>query len=66
LSLRDAQRTGELDRRVDAAQLAFEINACMTQANYLFVLYRDPKALRLGRKGIRRIIDSARKRPTKR
>ncbi len=58
--VRAAQRTGELDRRIDAAQLAFEIDACMSQANYLFVLFRDPDVLRRGHKGIRRILDAAR------
>lgn len=60
--VRDAQRTDELDRGIDAAQLAFELEACMGQANYLYVLYRDPTALERGREGVRRIIDSARKR----
>jgi AcrR family transcriptional regulator len=63
--VRAAQRSGELDRRTDAAQLAFEIDACMSQANYLFVLFRDPKALRRGREGIRRILDAARVRKSR-
>ena len=60
--VRDAQRMGEIDRGLDAAQLAFEIDACMSQANYLFVLFRDPASLRRGRKAIRRILDAARPR----
>jgi AcrR family transcriptional regulator len=58
--VRGAQRKGELTRRVDADQLAFEIDACMNQANYLFVLYRDPTALQRGRKAIGKLIDDAR------
>ena len=58
--VRAAQRTGELDRRADARQIGFELEAFMGQANYLFVLFRDPEALEQGRRGIRRIIDAAR------
>lgn len=58
--VRAAQRRGELDRRIDPAQLAFEIDACMSQSNYLFVLFRDLAVLERGRKAIRRIIDGAR------
>lgn len=58
--VRAAQRTGELDRRADARQIGFELEACMGQANYLFVLFRDPEALERGRKSVRRIIDAAR------
>jgi len=64
--VRGAQRTGELNRRLDPGQLAFEIDACMAQANYLYVLYRDPAALARGRRAVRRIIDGARNKPKKR
>jgi AcrR family transcriptional regulator len=56
--VRDAQRTGEIDHRSDPAQIAYEIDACMTHANYLFVLFRDPEALARGREALRRIIEA--------
>ena len=58
--VREAQATGELDRRADAEQIGFELEAAMGQANYLFVLFRDPEALEHGRKSVRRILDAAR------
>ena len=64
--VREAQDTGELDRRADAKQIGFELEAAMGQANYLFVLFRDPEALERGRAAVRRILDSAKPRTKKR
>ena len=58
--VREAQATGELDKRADADQIGFELEAAMGQANYLFVLFRDPQALERGRAAVRRILDAAR------
>jgi AcrR family transcriptional regulator len=58
--VRQAQRAGQLPRGVDAEQLAFEVYACMELANYLFVLFRDGRALARGRSGVRRILAGGR------
>jgi AcrR family transcriptional regulator len=55
-----AQRTGELDDRVDPAQLAFELNAAFDMANYHFVLLRDPAMLERGRRATAAAIERAR------
>ena len=64
--VREAQSTGEIDRKIDADQIGFELEAAMGQANYLYVLFRDPAALEHGRAAARRIIDAARAKPKKR
>jgi AcrR family transcriptional regulator len=44
-NLRAAQRHGDLARDVDIAQLSFEINALLHEANGRYLLFRDPAAL---------------------
>ncbi len=51
---RDAQDCGELDPAADIEQLAFELDAALELANYLFVLYRDPEVLERGRTAVGR------------
>jgi AcrR family transcriptional regulator len=51
-SVRTAQERGELDRSVDPAQLTFEINALLAEANGLFLLTGDGGALDMARRGI--------------
>jgi AcrR family transcriptional regulator len=54
-----AQQAGELRADEDAAQLAFELYACMELANYHFVLFRDPAVLQRGRRAVAKLLDHA-------
>ena len=49
---RYAQAIGQLDSRVDAAQLAFELHALVHSANWSYNLFVDKRALDLARTGI--------------
>ena len=64
--VREAQVIGELDAKADADQIGFELEAAMGQANYMFVLFRDPQALERGRAAVRRILVAAGAKPKKR
>ena len=64
--VREAQETGELDRKLDAEQIGFELEAVMGQSNYLYVLFRDPKALEHGRNAVRRILEAGKPKSKKR
>lgn len=64
--IRQAQAGGELNKRVDPNQLAFELHACLELANYHFVLFRDPEQITRGRKAVRRILRGARPRTSSR
>jgi len=64
--VREAQASGELNRKADADQIGFELEAAMTQSNYLYVLYGDPVALERGRQAVRRILGAAKPKPKKR
>ena len=57
---RDAQDCGELDPEADIEQLAFELDAALELANYLFVLYRDPEVLERGRTAVGNAIERRR------
>lgn len=59
---RAAQTRGELDPAADAEQLAFELDAALELANYLYMLYRDPVYLERGRGAIRSAIEPRRSR----
>ena len=48
-----AQEAGELDAAEDPAQLAFELNAMLVMGNSVFVLQGDPAALERSRRGVR-------------
>jgi AcrR family transcriptional regulator len=48
----EAKRLGEIAPRVDAGQLAFEVNALLNYGNDAFVLTSDPRTLRQARAGI--------------
>ena len=50
---RDAQELGELPAEVDAAQLAFELEALLVAANTTFILYEDSTAFQRARIAIR-------------
>jgi AcrR family transcriptional regulator len=48
----EAQEAGQLDPRIDAAQLAFEFNALELGANWAFQLYGDRQAFARAREAI--------------
>jgi len=56
---RDGIRLGELDRRVDPVQLAFELEAAMLSANWYFHLYSDTQFFVLSRNAVQRTISTA-------
>ena len=47
-----AQERGEIGAAADRAQLAFEINALLAEANGLFVLYGERRYIAMARRGI--------------
>lgn len=55
-----AQEAGELDRAVDPAQLAFELDAMVSNANASWVLFRDPAVFALARRSFADVIERAR------
>lgn len=54
-----AQRRGDLDSSIDAAQLAFELGAALELANYLFTLFRDASQVGRGRAAVRAALTRA-------
>ena len=59
-AVRLAKEEGHLDRHVDPAQLAFEINALFFGANFASQLRHDPVALRRAEKAIEQRLESVR------
>ena len=51
-AVRTAQERGELDPSIDRAQLTFELNAMLAEANGVFVLSGDHRAFDMARRGI--------------
>ncbi len=51
---REAMDAGELDPGVDAAQLAFELNAVLVSASTTFILQNDAAVFELARAAVRR------------
>jgi hypothetical protein len=49
---RHAQNLGQLDRRVDTAQLAFELHALGHAANWYYNIFQDKRAFDQARTGI--------------
>ena len=49
----EAQQAGQLDKEVDATQLAFEFNSLELGANWAFQLYGDMRAFKRAREAIR-------------
>lgn len=58
--VRDSQRLGEIGADVDAEQLVFELDACLELSNYHFVLFRDRRVIRRGRRAVEAILKRAR------
>lgn len=56
----EARLQGELDDSVDAAQLAFELNALVVATNNTFILQGEPEIVERGRAAVRSRIDTAR------
>ncbi|HSQ55237.1 MAG TPA: TetR/AcrR family transcriptional regulator [Gemmata sp.] len=52
----DAQGAREIDPRADTDQAAFEIDAMIMAANYLFVMSNDATRLRQARKGVDNVL----------
>jgi AcrR family transcriptional regulator len=55
-TLSDARRLGELVDGADDAQLAFEVDALLEYANFMFILRGDPRQLERGRAAVRDLI----------
>jgi hypothetical protein len=51
---RDAQRLGELNSRVDPAQLAYELESVMVTANWYFHLFGDRRPFETPREKVAR------------
>ena len=49
----EAQQAGQLDKEIDATQLAFEFNSLELGANWAFQLYGDMRAFKRAREAIR-------------
>ena len=49
----EAQEAGQLDKEIDATQLAFEFNSLELGANWAFQLYGDQRAFKRAREAIR-------------
>ena len=49
---RHAQTLGQLDKRVDTAQLAFELHALGHEANWYYNIFQDKRAFDQARTGI--------------
>jgi AcrR family transcriptional regulator len=58
-SLGTAQQQGELNADTDIEQLAFELNAMLSQANAVFLLYGDRDVFDAARRGIRDRLERA-------
>jgi hypothetical protein len=48
-AVREAQRLGEINPAEDAAQLTFELDSVMLGANFAYVFFGDPTALKRAR-----------------
>ncbi len=56
----EAIELGEIDPRLDPAQLAFELDGMLLAANSGWVLFADPAALTRGREAVERALEAAR------
>jgi len=55
--IEQSQQLGEVDPDVDAAQMAFEIDAMLDYANYMYMLLGDAGQLDRGRIAIEQILE---------
>ncbi len=58
-ALADAQAKGEIAPSADRAQLCFEINALLAEANGLYLLHDEPRYFEMARRGITERLDRA-------
>jgi AcrR family transcriptional regulator len=54
--IQQAQQLGEIPTGADAAQVAFEIDAVLDYANYMYLLFNDTNQLDRGRAAVHRIL----------
>ena len=59
-AIEQAQEAGEIDRGLDAREIAFELDAFAQQSNAKFQLFRDPQAFDEARRAIRDRLESLR------
>ncbi|HXE52723.1 MAG TPA: TetR/AcrR family transcriptional regulator [Tepidisphaeraceae bacterium] len=57
--LEDARVHGEIDRKIDIPQTAFEANSLLTAANFMYVMSDNPAPLVRARKGIDNLLARA-------
>jgi AcrR family transcriptional regulator len=58
-AIRDAQNEGTIDKREDAGQLAFELEAALLLANTQFAVAQNAKPIKRGRMAIKRRLEAA-------
>ncbi len=58
-AVRDAQREGEIDKKEDPGQLAFELESSLLLANTQFTISRDAEPIKRGRRAIDRRLQAA-------
>jgi AcrR family transcriptional regulator len=58
-SVVEARKRGEIGRRVEPTQLAFEVNAMLIGANSGYLLSGDASVLKRARRGVERLLDTA-------
>jgi len=57
--IQDAQAQGQVDPKVDAIQVAFEVNAMLVMGNGAWVMMHDPQVLQRARAGIEHVLERA-------
>jgi hypothetical protein len=55
--LDEARTHHEIDRGTDLEQTAFEVQAMLMAANFLFVLTNDSRPLKQARRGVKNVLD---------
>jgi AcrR family transcriptional regulator len=58
-SVVEARKRGEIGRRVEPTQLAFEVNAMLVGANSAYLLTGEAAVLKRARRGVERLLDTA-------
>jgi AcrR family transcriptional regulator len=58
-AVRDAQREGDIDKKEDPGQLAFELESALLLANTQFAISRDSEPIERGRRSIDRRLEEA-------
>ena len=58
-AVREAQHEGDIDKKEDAGQLAFELESSLLLANTQFAVAQSPEPIKAGRRAIRRRLKEA-------